>query len=259
MNALQLRAVQAAPWGTRLLQDINLLLGPGQILGLAGPNGAGKSSLLRLVAGDIAVHSGELLVHDRPRAHWPRQQLARRLAYLPQFSLLNFPYTVAEVVSLGRMPHATGAAADRDIVQQVMAATDVSGLRERPYTRLSGGERQRVQLARVLAQVWDTAEDGRALLLLDEPTTALDLAHQQLVAQAVRTLAGRGCAIVLAIHDFNLVAGLADIIAVLQDGRLAACGAPEQVFTPQLFREVFAIDVLVQRHPLRNQPLVISR
>lgn len=258
MTALQLRSVCAAPWGAALLQDIDLTLQPGQVLGLAGPNGAGKSSLLRLIAGDIPPASGELLICERPRDQWPRLQLARRMAYLPQLSLLNFPYTVEEVVALGRMPHATGRRVDQQIIEQVMTATDVSALRERLYPRLSGGERQRVQLARVLAQVWDAADVGGALLLLDEPTTALDLAHQQLVMEAVRGLAGRGCAVVLAIHDFNLAAGLADRIAVLQDGRLAACGPPTQVFTPELFRAVFAIDVVVQRHPLRDQPLVVS-
>ena len=258
MTALQLRSVCAAPWGRELLKEIDLTLQPGQVLGLAGPNGAGKSSLLRLIAGDIAPASGELLIGERPRQQWPRLQLARRLAYLPQLSLLNFPYTVEEVVALGRMPHATGRAADQQIVEQVMAATDVTALRARLYPQLSGGERQRVQLARVLAQVWDTADAGGALLLLDEPTTALDLSHQQLVVEAVRNLARRGCAIVLAIHDFNLAAGLADSIAVLRDGRLAACGPPARVFTPEMFREVFAIEVVVQRHPLRDQPLVVS-
>jgi iron complex transport system ATP-binding protein len=258
VTTLELRSVCAAPWGTELLRDINLALQAGQVLGLAGPNGAGKSSLLRLIAGDITAASGELLIGERPRQQWSRLQLARRLAYLPQLSLLNFPYTVEEVVALGRMPHATGRAADQQIVEQVMAATDVAGLRARLYPQLSGGERQRVQLARVLAQVWDTADGGGALLLLDEPTTALDLAHQQLVVEAVQGLARRGCAVVLAIHDFNLAAGLADCIAVLRDGGLAACGPPAQVFTPELFREVFAIDVVVQRHPLRDQPLVVS-
>ena len=187
MNTLQLHQASAAPWGAPLLRDISLALGPGRILGLTGPNGAGKSSLLRLIAGDIPLAAGHLQLAGKSREEWPRRLLARRLAYLPQLSLLNFPYTVEEVVTLGRMPHDTGLSIDAGILAQAMAATDISGLRGRLYTRLSGGEKQRVQLARVFSQVWDAGTGG--LLLLDEPTTALDLAHQQMVLGAVRDLA----------------------------------------------------------------------
>jgi iron complex transport system ATP-binding protein len=254
---LELEAVDAAPWGSPLLQQVSFRLPAGQVLGLLGPNGAGKSSLLRLIAGDIAADAGRLHIAGRAANAWPRRELACRLAYLPQLSLLNFPYTVEEVVALGRMPHATGAEADARIIDAAMAATDTLALRHRLYTRLSGGERQRVQLARVFAQIWQVEAGG--LLLLDEPTTALDMSHQQLVLAAVRKLAARGCAVLLAVHDFNLAATVADTVAVLQRGRLVALGAPREVFTPAMFDEVFAIDVLVAQHPERESPLVIGR
>ena len=257
MNTLQLSHADAAPWGAPLLTDITLALAAGQILALVGPNGAGKSSLLHLIAGDIPLSSGELLLGGKQRREWPRRELARRLAYLPQLSLLNFPYTVEEVVSLGRMPPASGMAHDRDILSQVMAATDTGGLRHRLYPQLSGGEKQRVQLARVFAQIWSANTGG--LLLLDEPTTALDLSHQQLIMAAVRELTATGCSVVLAIHDLNLAAECADTIAVIHNGRVAALGAPADVFNAQMFREIFTIDVLVQQHPDRAHPLVISR
>ncbi len=257
MNVLQLQRACAAPWGAPLLHDLSLELNPGQVLGLAGPNGAGKSSLLKLIAGDIPLSAGKLLLGGRERSDWPRQQLACRLACLPQLSLLNFPYTVEEVIQLGRMPHDTGRSRDSKILQQAMTATDTTGLRQRLYTQLSGGERQRVQLARVFSQIWDTGEGG--LLMLDEPTAALDLSHQQLILDSVQRLAANGCAVVLAIHDLNLVAGLADNVAVLHSGRIAACGTPADIFTEQLFRDVFEIDVVIQQHPNRPQPLVISR
>jgi len=256
VTTLQLADICAAPWGAPLLQDINVCVAPGEILGLAGPNGAGKSSLLKLIAGDLPIQSGELQFAGRPRCDWPRRELARAMAYLPQLSLLNFPYTVQEVVALGRTPHDTGTTCDQQIFTEVMQATDISTLRHRLYTQLSGGEKQRVQLARVLAQIWDSKT---SLLLLDEPTTALDLFHQQLVLASVRQLASRGCSIVMAIHDLNLVAGSADRLAVLANGRLAALGTPAEVFTPGLFREVFEVEVLIQQHPDRNQPLVITR
>ena len=257
MSVLQLERACAAPWGAPLLKELSLELEAGQILGLAGPNGAGKSSLLKLIAGDIPLGTGKLLLDGQARSDWPREQLACKLAYLPQLSLLNFPYTVEEVIQLGRMPHDTGHIRDSEILDQVMAATDTTGLRQRLYTQLSGGERQRVQLARVFSQIWDAGEGG--LLMLDEPTAALDLSHQQLILESVQRLAGNGCAVVLAIHDLNLVAGLADTVAVINYGRIAACGKPVDIFTEQLFKEVFAIDVVIQQHPNRSQPLVISR
>ncbi len=259
MSALELRSISAAPWGAPLLADIALTLRAGELLGLAGPNGAGKSSLLKAIAGDLPLAQGEVLLGGRPRDALPRRELACRLASLPQLSLLNFPYTVEEVVSLGRIPHDTGQQGDAAVVDQAMAAMDVLRLRERLYTRLSGGERQRVQLARVFAQVWGPGSPAERLLLLDEPTTALDLNHQQLLVRAIRRLADSGCAVVLVIHDLNLVAGLVNRVAVLNNGRLVADGPPAAVLEESLFREVFDVDVTVSRHPGLDQPVIINR
>lgn len=259
MSALELRSVSAAPWGSPLLADINLSLRAGELLGLAGPNGAGKSSLLKAIAGDLPGAQGEILLGTRPRDSIPRRELACQLASLPQLSLLNFPYTVEEVVSLGRIPHDTGRERDAAIIDQAMAATDILQLRERLYTRLSGGERQRVQLARVFAQVWGPGSPVERLLMLDEPTTALDLNHQQMLVAAIRHLADSGCAVVLVIHDLNLVAGLVDRVAVMQHGRLVADGPPAVVLDEAMFRRVFAVDVTVSRHLALDQPVIINR
>jgi iron complex transport system ATP-binding protein len=259
LNALELRTVSAAPWGATLLADISLSLRPGELLGLAGPNGAGKSSLLKAIAGDLPRVEGEVLLGGRPRDSIPRRELACRLAALPQLSLLNFPYTVEEVVALGRIPHDTGIESDAAVVERAMAATDILALRERLYTRLSGGERQRVQLARIFAQVWGPGSPAERLLLLDEPTTALDLNHQQMLVATIRQLATSGCAVILVIHDINLVAGLVDRVAVMKNGRLVADGTPATVLDAALFREVFAVDVTVSRHPGLDQPVIINR
>ncbi len=259
MNVLQLQSVNAAPWGAPLLDQVSLTLAKGEILGLAGPNGAGKSTLLKLIAGDLPLQSGQIRIAGSDPRTLPRRTLARQLAFLPQLSLLNFPYTVEEVVALGRIPHDCGAAADAAVVAEAMAATDVLPLRETLYTQLSGGERQRVQLARVFAQVWGPGSPQQRLLLLDEPTSALDLSHQQLLLRAVRDLAQCGCAIILVIHDINLMAGVVDRVAVLGRGRLAALGAPSKVFTEQLFRDVFDVDVLVAAHPEGERPMIFTR
>jgi iron complex transport system ATP-binding protein len=256
MNVLSLRDVHAAPWGEPLLQGISLDVDSGQILGVIGPNGAGKTSLLNVLAGDIEA-DGSLELLGRPVAHWDGRSRARSLAVLPQLSLLNFPYRAEEVVMLGRTPHSSGLQQDRAIVREVMEITDTERLRGRVYTRLSGGEKQRVQLARVFAQIWHSG-DPPALLLLDEPTAALDLAHQAMIMEALRGLAARGNAVVMVAHDFNLVASVADRITSLREGRQLATGTPSEVLTPANFEAIFGIEVMVQAHPASGRPMVIS-
>ena len=257
MNVLTVQGLSAAPCGEPLLQDINLVLESGEILGIIGPNGAGKTSLLNVLAGDVAAAGGDAELLGRALATWDGRDRARALAVLPQLSLLNFPYRAEEVVMLGRTPHGTGVAEDRAIVREVMAVTDTERLRGRVYTRLSGGEKQRVQLARVFAQIWRAGEQP-ALLLLDEPTAALDLAHQKMIMDALRGLASRGNAVVLVAHDFNLVASVAHRITALRGGRQLALGTPEEVLTPRNFSAVFDVEVMVEAHPASGRPLVIS-
>jgi iron complex transport system ATP-binding protein len=256
VSTLALNSVNAAPWGQALLQDITLTLEPGAVLALAGPNGAGKSSLLRLISGDLPIDSGQLTFCGRPLAAWPARERAQRLGVLPQLSLLNFPYTVEEVVLLGRTPHSSGQAVDRGVVQRALELTDTLRLRDRLYTQLSVGEKQRTQLARVIAQVCGEASLAGSLLLLDEPTSSLDLAHQQQVLRAIRELAQQGCSVVLVIHDLNLAASIADQVLVLDKGRQAALGTPEQVFTRELFTQVFDVDVTISTHPQDGFPLI---
>ncbi len=258
MTVLRLDGVSAAPWGEPVLVDIRLAVAAGEVVALIGPNGAGKSSLLRLIAGDFPASAGTLEFGARTLADWPRRELAQHLAFLPQLSLLNFPYTVEEVVLLGRTPHATGARADREIAHHALTATDTQALRNRLYTQLSGGERQRVQLARVFAQIWDSGDMSGKLLLLDEPTAALDLAHQQQLAGAIAGIAQRGCAVMLVVHDVNLAAAVGSRLLVLDKGRQVASGTPAEVLTPTMFRDLFHADVLVQQHPNGRQPLVIG-
>jgi iron complex transport system ATP-binding protein len=256
VNTLQLSNVAASPWGPALLSNITVSLDAGTVLALAGPNGAGKSSLLQVIAGDIPASAGRVSFGDRSLSDWSPQERARHLAFLPQMSLLNFPYTVEEVVMLGRIPHNSGMSVDTKIAEQALLLTDMAPLRHRLYTQLSGGEKQRAQLARIFAQIGSEETLDGKLLLLDEPTSALDLAHQQQMLSAVRQLAGRGCAVVLVIHDLNLAASIADQIMVLENGRQVALGTPDQVLTTALFKDVFAVTVSIDRHPQDGYPLI---
>jgi iron complex transport system ATP-binding protein len=258
MQVLHLDKVHAAPWGHPLLQDICLELSAGEILGIIGPNGAGKSSLLQVLVGDMTPTSGTVTLLGEKVSDWKPRPKAQRVAVLPQISLLNFPYSVEEVILLGRTPHSSGSALDREILSQVMLATDTSSLARRVYTQLSGGEKQRVQLARVFAQVWPEQTSQPRLLLLDEPTTALDLAHQQLIMQTVRELANSGCAVAVVAHDFQLLSAVATRITALSNGAQMAHGSPGEVLTAEVFSRVFDVAVNVTKHPKTGQPVVIA-
>ena len=159
---------------------------------------------------------------------------------------------------LGRIPHRSGSASDRDIVDEVMQATDTSSLRHRLFTQLSGGEKQRVQLARAVAQVWRQEDASCRLLLLDEPSSALDLSHQRMVLDLVRKLCSEGVAVITSTHDFNLVAAGADQVLVLHAGTQDSCGAPADVLTQAMFARVFDVGVLIKAHPEQGSPLVIQ-
>jgi len=242
---------------TCVLADTNLTLKPGEMLGVLGPNGAGKSTLLGALCGELKTNEGQVWLDDRPLVHWSGQQRARRLAVLPQSSTLNFAFTVREVVAMGRLPHDSGQQRDAEIIEAALTAADALHLHDRSYLALSGGERQRVHLARVLAQLWPG--EGGQTLLLDEPTSMLDPLHQHTTLQAVRGFADRGGAVMVILHDLNLAARYCDRLLLLESGRPFALGTPHEVLVPDALRAVFGLEVLVQRHPERGHPLIITR
>lgn len=240
-----------------VLKDIDLSLEPGELLGVLGPNGAGKSTLLNLLSGELTPDTGEVLLDERLLADWSGIQRARRLAVLPQSSTLSFAFPVAEVVGMGRMPHATGQLYDAQVVAEVLQAADAAHLAERSYLQLSGGERQRVHLARVLAQLWPGG--AGQTLLLDEPTSMLDPLHQHSTLQAVRRFAEQGGAAMVILHDLNLAARYCDRLLLLNAGTVHACGRPDQVLRAEPLQQVFGLEVLIQRHPERGHPLIVTR
>ncbi|MET9296385.1 heme ABC transporter ATP-binding protein [Streptomyces sp. NPDC003077] len=235
-----------------VLDGVSLTAPAGEVLALVGPNGAGKSTLLAALAGDLALAAGGVRVAGRPSTAWSAAELARRRAVLPQSAALAFPFAVEEVVRMGRAPWAGTPAEARDdqAVAAAMRATDVTRFAGRPFPALSGGERARVALARVLAQ-------ETALLLLDEPTAALDLRHQELVLRICRERAAAGTAVVIVLHDLGLAAAYADRVAVLHAGRRAAHGPPADVLTADLLSRVYRQPVEVLAHPRTGTPLVV--
>ncbi|MGO1051046.1 heme ABC transporter ATP-binding protein [Crossiella sp. CA198] len=240
--------------GQRILHRVDLAARTGEVLALLGPNGAGKSTLLAALAGDVTPTAGQVLVHGKPLAGYRPRELAVRRAVLPQQVLLSFPFTVAEVVEMGRAPWAGTPAAEQDeqAIAEAMRETEVAGFAHRRFPSLSGGERARVALARVLAQ-------RAGLLLLDEPTAALDLRHQEAVLRIAKRRAEAGDAVVVVLHDLGLAAAYADRVALLSGGELAAAGDPAEVLTGELLSRVYRHEVEVLAHPRTGAPLVLPR
>ena len=251
-TVLEAREVSYRAGSALLVDGVSLALAPGEVLALVGPNGAGKSTLLRLLAGDLTSSSGEVLLDGRPLASYGPRELALRRAVMPQQTVLQFAFTAREVVLMGRSPHLRGAEREHDfaVAHACMMRTDSAQFAGRAYPTLSTGEQQRVTLARVLAQ-------QTPILLLDEPTSSLDIRHQEMVMQIAREAAEEGAAVLAVLHDLNLAAAYADRIAVLRRGRLVAAGAPADVLTGELLSDVFEHPILVTPHPVRPCPLVV--
>jgi iron complex transport system ATP-binding protein len=235
--------------GHEILQDVSLQVCAGEVLALIGPNGAGKSSVLGVLAGDHRLSSGVVLLEGRPLATVRPKEAAQLRSVLVQEHRISFPFRAVDVVRMGRAPWPESGDDDR-LVGLAMTATDLIALAARTFPTLSGGEKARTSFARVLAQ-------RTAILLLDEPTAALDLHHQELVLAVCRGLADAGCAVVVVLHDLSTAAAHADRLAVVMDGRIRAIGTPEEIMEPQLLTEVYRHPVSVIRHPATGE-LVIT-
>jgi len=255
---LAARDVHVRVGKSRLLTDVSLSVASGEIVAVVGPNGAGKSTLLKVLCGDITPTRGEVTLHGRNLRAWQRRERARVMAVLPQESTLAFPFTVHEVVMMGRTPHDSGGPENQTIAHAALKAAGMSVFEQRIYPTLSGGERQRVHVARVLAQVWEELGDGPRYLLLDEPTANLDLAYQHHTLETFRRFAAEGAGVVAVLHDLNLAAQFADRIVVLRDGHQLASGCPHAVLTPGLIQAAFAFEATVMPHPSRACPLVVA-
>jgi iron complex transport system ATP-binding protein len=243
---VEARALRHAFGASPVLDGVELLLAPGRLVVVLGPNGAGKTTLLRALAGVLRPNGGEVRLGDTPLAALSRRQVAQRLAVVPQDGALAFPFSVREMVALGRAPFlgpfGRASADDAARTEAALAALELQSLADRAYPTLSGGEKRRVLLARALAQGVDT-------WLLDEPTAHMDLGHGLACFEWLRRwLAGApGRGIVLVTHDLVLAARFADELVLLERGRVAARGAPAEVLTPERIAAVYRAEVRIER------------
>lgn len=252
--AYEVRGLTCRLGGRDIVTGVDLDVRHGEVLALVGPNGAGKSTLMGALTGDVAAAEGRIRLDGRDLHDWSARDLARQRAVLLQANQVSFPFTVREVVEMGRNPwvgHAS-AAEDDEAIAQAVDVTDIGHLLDRPFTALSGGEKARASLARALAQ-------RTPVVLLDEPTAALDLRHQEEVLLVARDLAAQGRAVVVVLHDLSLAAARADRVAVVDAGRIVAVGSPEDVLTPARVTEVYGIGVHVLTDTPDGHLLVVPR
>jgi iron complex transport system ATP-binding protein len=257
MNTLQLRAegISFAYRDQVVLNDIDLAIQPGELVGVIGPNGSGKSTLIKCLSRALTPQQGRVWLDGRELSSLTAQQIARHVAVVSQAVELPPGFTAFEIVMMGRIPHLAWwqneTAHDRDIVRAAMEATQTWTLADRLVNHLSGGERQRVVIARALAQ-------EPQILLLDEPTAHLDIKHQIEVMELVRRLnRERGLAVLIVSHDLNLAAQYCSRLVLFKDGRVYTSGSPRQVISPEILREVYGVDLLVLPHPHTQQPMAV--
>ena len=238
------------------VKDVSLLVEPSKVISIIGPNGAGKSTLLRTLNGNVGPTSGAVMLDDRSLHSYARRVVAQQVAVVTQEADVRFPVTVFEFVLGGRYASANltawGWESDRDIelAQKAIAETELAGFESRLMNELSGGERQRAVLARALAT-------EAKIFLLDEPTANLDLAHQATMLRLIRSRCSAGDnAAVVVTHDVNLAAEFSNEVMLMKDGRSVAFGAPREVLTEKLLKEVFALNVLVDAHPVSGAPRI---
>lgn len=239
MSRLEAQAITVTRQGREILKSASLSLSAGEFQAVVGPNGSGKSTLLRALAGIWPVSAGRVLLDDKPLSGLSRQQIARRVTFVPQDTRSDWPFTVEEIVAMGRHPHrgrfTSESDADKRAIQLALERCDILSLRGRLVNTLSGGERQRVVIARSLAVEPE-------FILLDEPTASLDVQHALEVLELCKNLACSGHAVAFATHDLNGVARYATRIALVNSGGIEANGSRNEVLTRDVLRKVFGVN-----------------
>ena len=248
---LNARGVSVTLSGREIVKQVSLEVKGRQFVGLLGPNGSGKTTLLKSIYRVLKPSAGLVTLDDVDINRLSYRDTARRMGVISQFTVMNFDFTVEEVVLMGRAPHKTAFARDTEedyrIAEEALRRVDMLPFRDRNYNTLSGGEKQRILLARTLAQQVE-------LLILDEPTNHLDIKYQIQIMDVVKSL---GVGVLAALHDLNLTLLYCDTVYVLKEGRIVAHGRTEDVITEDLIREVYEVDCAVQRHP-KNGRLYVT-
>lgn len=239
-----------------ILDHVDLEVLPSEVMVVLGPNGAGKTSLLRLLTGEQKCLHGVISINNTPIGELKPDQLARCRAVMPQHSIVNFSYTVGEIIALGALSHDRTSRSEK-LIEEVMELTQTKGLRERMIEELSGGERQRVHLARVLVQIWEEKPYAR-YLFLDEPTSSMDISQQHQVLQIIGQLKQRNIGVFAILHDLNLANQYADKVLLMKGGSIKYFGNAKETMTGEKLSEVFGHPISVLPHPMEEQQVIIA-
>lgn len=236
------------------LQVDKLSFIPGKMTCIVGPNGSGKSTLLRIAAGILKPESGIVILDNNDIKSMPRKTIAKIMGYLPQESPTLYDYTVGDVIQMGRYAHQQGLVAlnseDLKAVDDAIITVGLEKYRQRILSHLSGGERRRALIASVLAQ-------QPQLMLLDEPTSGLDIHHASSIFRLLATLSKNGPGILVVTHDINLASLFCDRIIIIHDGKIKATGTPNKIITTDIMQSLYGKEILVQRHPEADRPIVL--
>lgn len=245
----------------RVLSCVDLVCKPGTVTAIIGPNGAGKSTLLKALSRELPLSQGAVYHDGRDIAGMPAHALAARRAVVPQATVLSFPFTVCDVVRLGGSVPGFTTAGDDTFAMDALESLDLADFADRLYQQLSGGERQRVHFARALCQLAaaPVRPETTTCLMLDEPTSNLDLGHQMLVLQRARDAAEAGRIVIAVLHDLNLAAAWSDEIVLMQAGQIAARGAPSVIFDDALLSAAYGCTVRPNRPPPNGMPYLLPQ
>ena len=256
--SLRAKSVTVIRSRAQILAGVSLEVEPGQIIGLIGPNGAGKSTLLKVCAGNETLNSGKVTMEGTPISSMSPNMLARRRAVMMQSSILVFDFLVIEVLSLGWLKDGNGKKADMAAsILEIIELCDIASLTERVYRTLSGGEQQRVQFARALLQIWAASSEREArYLLLDEPTSSLDVGHELLLFKILTELKARHVGIMVVMHDLNLASHFADELCLLAGGELISKGTVAAVLNEKLLSSAYATPIRVEFNTILGRAVV---
>tara|TARA_B100001287_G_scaffold267201_1_gene262037 strand:+ start:4159 stop:4944 length:786 start_codon:yes stop_codon:yes gene_type:complete len=256
-NLLEIKSIFFKIKEKLILNDISLDVKSGDMVSIIGPNGSGKTTMLKAISNEVKISDGEIIFNKKNINNWDISELANEKSVLSQSSNLVFPFTVIDIVKMGRFPikKKGNLVQENNLCEKILDIFDLTDYVNQNYITLSGGEKQRVQLARVVAQIW--SEDySEKILLLDEPTSYLDIKHQYLLFNFLKTLNDKGLTIMMVLHDLNHAISNSNKVAVLKNSQLISYGDTKKVITENLINKVFEIDLKLINYEGNDVPII---